>query len=140
MGEDVKTITIAMAGSRQKKDMGTLRVKIIPSRTPVNENNQAALEILDALNGIKKIPDISPSDALSILRNKLNELDNRQIKMAIKLALNHYPPSTRALLGMLLDETGIEDSKLKKSLNPSSRYKIGLNCNQWQKAREWHIS
>ncbi|WP_279205292.1 DUF6088 family protein [Obesumbacterium proteus] len=135
-----KTITIATQGARQTKDLRTLKVKIVPARVVVTEQNRVLLEMLDALNDIKAIPDTTPSAILSTLYSKMKMLNDDEIQTLKTLALNSYPPATRALLGMVLEKMGRDESnELSASLNPLSRYNIGLiNSSDWP-IRAWNI-
>lgn len=135
-----KTITIATQGARQTKDLGTLKVKMVPSRAIVTEQNKQLLEFLDVLNDIKTIPDTTPLKVIDALYPQIKMLKDGEIQQLKKLALNSYPPATRALLGMILEKMGrSESSELAASLNPLSRYKIGLSdAHNWQ-TKEWNI-
>jgi chaperone required for assembly of F1-ATPase len=58
-------------------------------------------------------------------QDMLRQLDPKQIKMICKLSLK-YPPSTRALLGALLEQTNIsfDQDEIKHTLNPITRYRF----------------
>ena len=49
-----KTVTIALNGARQEKDLGTIRIKTVPSRAPVKKADVPLLELLDSLRGLRK--------------------------------------------------------------------------------------
>lgn len=132
-------LTIATMKARQVKDLGNMTVRMVTARAPVSEKNLPALEFLDALADIRTIPDATPSESLRRLMAILHTRDQAALKQLIELALGNYGPSTKALLGMALDITGVADSlSLYESLNASSRYKIGID--QWPLAsRKWNI-
>lgn len=135
-----KTVTVALTGTRQKKDLGTLRVKLVPSRAPISEQTIPLLELLDALKDIRRIPGATPSSALALLGKRVQKLDSDPRTQLCQLAINYYPSTTRALLGLLLDTLQLVESKeLKASLNPLSRYKTGLDVEKWPKVRDWKI-
>ena len=52
-----KTISIAANRSAQTKDFGTIRIKIVPKRAPINDSTVPLLEILDVFRDAKKVPD-----------------------------------------------------------------------------------
>lgn len=69
-----RTITIASNRSPQRKELGTIKVKLVKAKAPVTESNKEYLEILDVLSDIKKIPDSSPSAVIKVIANKLKRL------------------------------------------------------------------
>ena len=134
-----KTIEVASLASRQKKDFGTIRVRLVPTTAPV-ENNVPLLELLDALKSCKKIPDTPVDEALLLLQEKLNNLVEPDVEKIQQLAMKYYPAATNAILGTLLvSNQQCVLPELKNSLNPSSRYKIGLSPQRWPQAKEWFI-
>lgn len=134
-----KTVTIATEKARQKKNLGNIELKLIPSRAPVTEHNRIYLEVLDAFSDIKNIPDSHPSEVLSLLSQKLDCLDCASIGTLVQLAKAYYPPATKALLGLILDSKDDEISRLlAEDLNPTTHYKIDLQ-GQWPKAKKWKI-
>ena len=135
-----KTITVAINGARQDKDFGTIRIKSVPSRAPVKKTDVPLLQHLDALRDIKKIPDSTPNAVAASLGNQLRELPEPQVRRIQRLALNYYNAATRALLGLLLEQDDQAlDPALRASLNPLSRYAIGLDAARWPNAAGWYI-
>jgi hypothetical protein len=69
---------------------------------------------------------------------KLNLDDKKEL---IRLSLK-YPPSTRALLGALLDETQNKSItiSLKESLNPITKYEISGAEKVLTRASNWNIT
>ena len=68
------------------------------------------------------------------------DLQEKDKTALVRLALK-YPPATRALLGVLLEETGNGKltGSLKKSLNPITVYKLtGIN-KLLPAAEKWNI-
>lgn len=132
-------ITVAVGKERwSKKVFNNLTIKIVPAYAEVMDENIPYFEILDVIVNIKKIPDSLPDNVIKSLKYLLKKLDNTQLKQLTTLSLN-YPPSTKALLGMLLDKFGIVDytCELKASLNPLSTYKLGLDESPYTK--KWNL-
>lgn len=132
-------ITVAVGKERwTKKVFNNLTIKIVPTYADVTDENIPYLEILDVIANIKKIPDTLPNNVIKSLNYLLKKFDNTQLKQLTTLSFN-YPPSTRALLGMLLDKLGLNDytCELKASLNPLSTYKLGLDKSPYTK--KWNI-
>lgn len=133
-----RTITIAGDKSPQRKDLGTVEVKLVKARVPVSESNRELLEILDVLSDLKKIPDSDPSTSLKIVSALLEKFDKSEFAELVNLA-NYYPPVTRALLGILTDSKNKAlTTILKRKLNPTTRYKVGLDS-YWSNAKEWNV-
>ncbi len=135
-----RTITVAIEGGRQEKDFGTLRAKLIKSCAPVKASDVVVLQYLDVLRDINDIPDADTNKTLFRMAKRFSKLDDKQVKRAKTLALSYYTAKVAALTGLLLEYTGRDDSRsLKKSLNPLTRFKIGLDIKQWPESRDWNI-
>jgi len=135
-----RTITVAVEGSRQEKDFGTLRTKLVKSRAPVKAADVKLLQYLDVLRDINDIPDADTNETLASMAKRFSQLDDKQIKRAKNLARNFYTAKVAALTGYLLEYTGKDNSRsLKKSLNPLTQFKIGLDKEQWPESRTWNI-
>ena len=134
-----KTIEVASMASRQKKNFGSIRVRLVAATAPV-QDNVPLLELLDALKSCKKISDASVDDVLLLLGKKLKSLEMTDIEKIQKLAIDYYPASTNAVLGTLLSRNQqCILPELRNSLNPTSRYKLGLSPQRWPQAKEWFI-
>lgn len=135
-----RTITVAVEGGRQVKDFGTLRTKLIKSRAPVKAADVMLLQYLDVLLAINDIPDADANETLASMVKRFSKLDDKQVNRAKNLALNYYTSKVTALTGFLLEYLGKGNTQnLKKSLNPLTRFKIGLNKEQWPESRAWNI-
>lgn len=135
-----RTITVAIDGGRQEKDFGTLRTKLVKSRAPIKAADVILLQYLDVLRGIKEIPDADTNEVLLRMAKRFSELDDKQVKRAKSLARNYYTAKVAALTGFLLEFTGQDNSRsLKKTLNPLTQFKIGLDKEQWPEIQSWNI-
>jgi len=135
-----RTITLAINGARQKKELGTIRVKTIATRAPVTPDNLTLLQYLDVLKDIRLIPDSDINRLLETMSVKISALSSGQQKALSSLALEYYAPQGRALLGLLFAHLEISFFKaLKLSLNPTTTYKLNLDENAWPNAKEWNI-
>lgn len=133
-----KTITIASDKSPQRKDLGTVEVKLVKAKAPVTESNREYLEILDVLSDIKKIPDSSPSTVIKVIADKLKRFKKDDLYELIYLA-RFYSPVTRALLGLLTEKVNKDlAANIKKQLNPTTHYNIGLD-GDCDNASKWNI-
>ena len=80
---------------------------------------------MDSIRYIKKIPDTTISSTCKKLLNIIKKLSYKDKTRLVRLAFK-YPPSSRALLGAILEELGNIDltEPLSKSLNPITTYKL----------------
>jgi len=135
-----RTITIAVEGGRQEKDFGTLRVKLVKSRAPIKASDVMLLQYLDVLKNINEIPDADTNKTLASMAKRFSELDDKQVRRVKNLAQNYYTAKVAALTGFLLEFTGKDNTQsLRKSLNPLTKFKIGLDKEQWPESHTWNI-
>jgi hypothetical protein len=98
------------------------------------------LQLLDAIRYIKKIPDTSIEASckrfLAIIKNFSDKETNTLVRLALK-----YPPVTRALLGVLLEQLqqGKTAEPLFKSLNPITKYKLPGVTKAIFNTEKWNI-
>lgn len=119
------TVTIARNGSRQNKNLGNFSVKIIPSKAPITEDNIPYLEILDVVRTISQIPDTSVATTIVRLRSLIQNNNNIKIENLINTAIAYYPPATRFILSKIIASFSSQlEERLRKSLNPGSRFRI----------------
>lgn len=135
-----KTFTIASKRAPQTKDFGTLKIKLIRARVPVTEATVPLLEILDVLRNAKQVQGTEVAEVLHILARYLAEFAPDRTRELQSLALDYYNARTRALLAMLLTRIGIEvQPVIRNSLNPSTRFEVGLDPAEWPEALAWGI-
>lgn len=119
---------------------GRYTITFIQQKNLITRENIPLLQILDAVRYIKKIPDTSVTSAFSRIRAIIEELSSTDKQKAMKLSLK-YPPSTRAILGAILDtsKNRIDTENLRKTLNPITSYKLGI-VKEWPIAEKWNIT
>ena len=133
-------IKIASYNKRIYIKQGVLKADAVKSYAKVTNSNFKLLGILDALKDIKKIPDSKVANSVLLIDRLIAALNANQIKNLIKYALL-YPPRVRALLGSIIEnlDGNIEIEELRNSLNPLSKYKIGLNEKDLPTVINWNI-
>src|SRR3989344_9687432 len=92
-----------------------------------------------SLRAINKIPDTSASDAVLKILNMLGS-DSDRLDRIVGFASNE-PPRVRALFGAIAQQLkykGDKLTKLKKSLNPLTKYKLHVS-HVLQTATDWNI-
>jgi hypothetical protein len=134
-------IKIATNKNRKKIEMSWLKTTSVKAYVDVTEENFQLLGILDAIKDIKLIPDNSASEALRILIPQIKLFAKKDIQNLMKFALQ-YPPRTRALLGAIIENIFKDEfvlAPLKKSLNPTTTYKIGIKEVVLPTIKNWNI-
>jgi hypothetical protein len=134
-------ITIATStNKREKVVIAGLRVVTIPAQGEVNDKTIPLLQFLDVIKHIDCIPDADNQLLLANLTQRLRQYSSNQIDMMEDMALIAYGAKVRALLGALFaSELGRFSGKLYQSLNPTSRYKIGLIEFLSIHAKRWYL-
>jgi len=134
------TYQIASRKKRIYINTGAIKAKPVKSYAEVSNENYQLLGFLDAIKDIKKIPDTSTDDIVIALRSKISRFKESELKNLVTYSLL-YPARTRALLGAILEDLK-KDSllpSLKKSLNPLTKYKIGISSNILSTSLNWNI-
>lgn len=133
-------IKIASRSKRISINRGSFKVDAVKSYAEVTDANYKLLGFLDAIKDIKRIPDCSVSQAIKILSGIISNLNEKQISDLVKYALL-YPTRVRALTGAILENLNIQANieKLKQSLNPLTKVKLGLKETELPTIKNWNI-
>ncbi len=132
---------IKIASRVKRIYINTKAIKATPvkSYAEVTEDNYKILGFLDAIKDIKIIPDTPINTIISMLSSRIKELDNITKNKLVSYSLL-YPARVRALLGAILERLDYVDiNVLKESLNPLTKYKLGVNKNRLETAQNWNI-
>lgn len=135
------TTKVATNRSRKKINIGWLKASSVKAYVEVTEENYQLLGILDAIKDIKSIPDSSVNNAIKVLIPKIKAFAKKNIESLIQYALK-YPPRVRALLGVIIENifnNEFDVEPLKKSLNPSTTFKLGIKNNDLKTSQNWNI-
>jgi len=135
-------ITIATStNKREKITLSGLRITTIPAPDKVTDSSIPLLQFLDILRHIDQIPDASTEDVIIKLVKRLTTYSPQQIEMMENIAIRSYSAKTKALLGSLL-ETYLNhvSTKLYKTLNPTSSYKITATNTLKIKQKRWYLN
>ena len=133
-------IQIGKNQTRPKFKRERYTISFVKQKNIIIKKNIHLLQILDSIKYIKKIPDTTIKASCLRFLEIVRTLTLDDKKELIRLSLK-YPPSTRALLGTLLDEIhnkSITD-RLKESLNPITKYEIPDVGKIFTKASNWNI-
>ena len=134
------TIQIGKNEIRPAFQRGRYKISFIKQKNTITKENIPNLQVLDAMRCVKKIPDTTVSMACDRFKNLISQQPRKEQKSLISLAMK-YPPSTRALLGALLDTVApeLKTDQLKQSLNPITRYKLTGVTETLPHAQDWNI-
>jgi len=115
-------------------------INFIKQSNTINNDNIPYLQILDCLKFIKKIPDTTLNASIKILIEIISDYKIKDINQLTRLSKN-YPPSTRALLGAILDEINLENysNKILTTLNPITKYKFTGVESSLKQTKKWNL-
>ena len=134
------SLIIARRSNQQAKEFQGYRIKFVKRDFKFSAEDAKLLQILDAMRSIKSIPDSTVNESLTILTYNLKKLERGDLRKIVRLSFN-YPPSTRALLGAIIENQFSEISvvSLYKSLNPLSKYRFGIDPELLPNKSKWNI-
>lgn len=134
------TIQIGKNEIRAAFKRGRYTISFIKQKNTITKENIPLLQILDVIRFIKNIPDSTITNTSKRLLVIIKELPENEIDTLVRLAIK-YPPSVRALLGLLLstyyDKNKTE--KLYNSLNPITKYKYTELVKMFPNTSDWNI-
>ncbi|MCF0075214.1 DUF6088 family protein [Dyadobacter sp. CY261] len=115
-------------------------ISFVKQKNTITKDNIPLLQILDTIRYIKKIPDTSLEAALRRLIALLRVYSEKEVLRMMRLALK-YPPSSRALLGALLDQLGMDSASeaLYLTLNPITQYELVGATHVLDYTNKWNI-
>lgn len=133
-------ISIFGARSTRELKIGALKVKFI--RGSVNSNGPRSAEFfaaLEALRLIRRTPDGDKAFTIKKVRDFVRNLPAADLKNFVNAARS-AKPSVRALLGALLELEGEALAvELERTLNPLTKYVIGLSPKTLPNMKKWKI-
>ncbi len=133
------TIQIGRNEIRPSLQRGMYKIAFVKQKNTITKENIPLLQILDAIKYIRIIPDTTISASCTRLMAIIKTLSAEKQTQLVKLAIK-YTPTTRALLGALLEQIGISiTDSLRKSLNPITVYKLSGIDGVLPNATNWNI-
>jgi hypothetical protein len=119
---------------------GKYTISFISQKNTITKENTPLLQILDAIRYVKNIPDSSVAASCKRFLAILDDLPAEEKRVLVRLALK-YPPSTRALLGAILEQNNLGElaEPLYRSLNPISTYMLPGAAKVLSNAKKWNI-
>lgn len=133
------TIQIGKNEVRPQLERGRYSISFVKQKNIINKENIYALQLLDVLRFINKIPDTTIENILKRFIELLKKMDSKEISNIQRLALK-YKPSVRALLGAILEQLNfIETGLLENSLNPITKYNFKGADKVLSTTEKWNI-
>jgi len=132
---------IATDRPRTPIKIGGTVIRFVLSRLQQAPSSWRLAQLLDAMQDIKKIPGTSPTRAAKVLVRHIEDLEAEQRQELTQLVLR-YPPATRALLGVVLEQLGELAAArfIQATLNPLSTYRLTLDMTQFPTSLPWKIA
>ena len=115
-------------------------INFVKQNNTINKDNIPYLQLLDCIKTIKKIPDTTIEKSVERFISILSGYNLKDIQQIVRLS-QKYSPSTRAILGAMLDELQLEKYSviLLKTLNPVTKYHFaGLN-DKLPQYKKWNL-
>lgn len=133
-------LVIARNGRLPIKQVNGYKIKFVTRQIKFAQKDIPLLQLLDAIRDIKDIPDTTVNKSITVLKQKFSTLPDDEIRRLIKLSLQ-YNPATRAVLGAILEYrcSSVNVSELSKTLNPLTKFKIGISKEVLPNISNWNI-
>lgn len=99
------------------------------------------LQWLEVLRDVRRIPDTSPDRVVARVAKELRLLAPPARRRLTELACQQAPPRARALLGALLENLPHPKgaATLRRTLNPLTKYRLGISAQVLPNRAAWHI-
>ena len=133
--------SIIMVGtnvSRRPVTRGQYKITFLLQPNPIRKEDIPYFIILDALKLIKEIPAATPDESITQITEWIRKLGDTERSRLIKLGMA-YKPYVKAQLGAILEYLGNPCDELLQTLNPMSRYKIGITPSVLPSIKNWNI-
>lgn len=117
-----------------------LRAVVRPA--PETSDDIPLLQWMEVLRDVGRIPDSSPDRVVTQVQQALAELTAVQLVRLAELACRQAPPRVRALLGAILELSQADRTltdPLRQSLNPLTRYRLGISEQTLPNRVAWNI-
>ncbi len=122
-----------------KRDRYMISFIVQPNK--ITSNNIGILRILDAIRFIREIPATTPNEACLRLKEIIKALEDDQVGLLVKCALN-YTNYVRALCGAILEDISCDNKllmQLHASISSVTRYKLPISDSALPTKQNWNI-
>ena len=132
--------TLTLATTRPRRRLPA-RLRAVVRPAPEAPSDVPLLQWLDVLRDVRRIPDTTSARVVARVGSYLRQLPAAARRRLTVLAARQAPPRVRALLGALLetlpDAAGA--ARLRATLNPLTRYRLGLSAAALPNCAAWNI-
>lgn len=134
------TIQVGKNITRPTFKRGRFTISSVRQKNTITKDNIPLLQLLDAVRYIKKIPDTTIMEASKRLVSLIKHIPEDDRVTLVRLS-KKYPPSTRALLGAMLEE--IKEYRFSRqmlaTLNPITTYSFPGVDKVLSESANWYI-
>lgn len=131
-------ILIASNNYRRPLKRGGYEISYTLQPNEITDGNIPLLRILDALRFVKEIPATTSDTVILQIATILKALSPEELTHIEELS-KKYSASSRALLGAILESEFGEENELKATLNPFTKYRIGVSPKVLPNKANWNI-
>ncbi|MCD8203227.1 MAG: DUF6088 family protein [Prevotella sp.] len=124
--------------SRRPLSRGQYKITFLLQPNRINNKDIPLLILLDALRLIKEIPGTTPDETIKQIIIWIKELSDTDKTRLLRLC-RAYKPYVRAQLGAIFDYLGFPTYDYIETLNPLSRYKLGISSTVLPTTKNWNI-
>ncbi len=131
-------ITIGANVRRRPFEIGPTRIEFLMQPNAIRKAEVPLLVMLDALRLIREIPAATPDGSITRMVELARRLTDGDKRRLLRLSMA-YRPYVRAQLGAMFESAGLQTGGLRESLNPATRYNLGISPSCLPAARDWNI-
>lgn len=131
-------IMIGTNVSRRPLTRGQYKITFLLQPNRIVKEDIYLLVILDALRLIKEIPGSTPDEAIKQITVWMKGLSDMEKTNLLQLC-KAYKPYVRAQVGAIYDFLNFPAGDLPETLNPVSRYKLGISPTVLPTIKNWNI-
>lgn len=123
---------------RRAVKRGQYTVSFLLQPNPIKEEEIELYRMLDALRLVREIPARTPDETVEFIMGLIRWMEEDERKRLVELA-EAYTPYVRALLGAILEQSGLPTYDLKQRLNGVTSYKIPVSERVLPNKKNWRI-
>lgn len=133
-------ITIATEMQSRRVKVKNLTIQFVPIKQKVKKEDIPLVRVLDAIESMKNIPDITPDEVVSYVKRYVQRISGKEVKKLTQYVLQ-YRPKTKAVFGAILEmlDYNKEAQKVQNTLNSLSSYKVGVSEKILPNKAQWKI-
>lgn len=133
-------IQIRGARSTRKLKIGSLVIQFVKTGNPIAESKDADVtDLIEAARLIKRTPDGSTGTTIKRMSAVISSMSTDAITLLVTL-IKYERPYVRAILGSILENIDRKRAMdVKATLNPLSKYKIGIDSAILPNKERWGI-